>query len=93
MSRGRTGGAVTAYPNREHENTDKAARRRALQALSDIEGEVAFLRKRINDGIADGDDTSTLAQRAVDVTRQFGRLEALRDVREWHAADNKDAGG
>jgi hypothetical protein len=85
---------VTAvdYPNREHASTDKAARRRALQALSDIEREVAFLRKRIERDLADGDDTSTLAQRAVDVTRQFGRLEALRDVREWHAADSKEAG-
>lgn len=83
---------MTTYPNREHENADKAARRRALQALADIEGEVALLRKRVNGGIAEGDHTSTLAQRAVDVTRQFGRLEALRDVREWHAAGRKEAG-
>jgi hypothetical protein len=82
---------VTDYPNREHENTDKASRRRALQALSDIEGEVARLRKRVERDLADGDDTSTLAQRAADVTRQFGRLEALRDVREWHAADIREA--
>lgn len=83
---------MTTYPNREHANADKAARRRALQALADIESEVAFLRKRIEHDLADGNDTSTLAQRAVDVTRQFAFLEALREVREWHAADSKEAG-
>jgi hypothetical protein len=84
---------VTEYPNREHANADKAARRRALQALADIEAEVAFLRRRIANEVADGDDTSTLAMRAADVTRQLARLEALRDVREWHAADSKEAAG
>jgi hypothetical protein len=84
---------VTEYPNREHANADKAARRRALQALTDIEAEVAFLRRRINGDVADGDDTSTLAQRAVDVTRHFATLEALRDAREWHALYSKEADG
>lgn len=82
---------MTDYPNREHANADKAARRRALQSLADIEAEVAFLRKRVNGDVADGDDTSTLAQRAVDATRHFAALEALRDVREWHAADRAAA--
>jgi hypothetical protein len=49
---------VTTYPNKEHENADKAARRRALNALNDIEREVAILRRRVEGGTADGDDTS-----------------------------------
>ena len=82
---------MTDYPNREHENADKAARRRALNALNDIEGEVAYLRLRIAGDLADGDDTSTVAQRTTDVTRQLAILGALREVREWHAADAREA--
>lgn len=82
---------MTGYPNQEHANADSAARRRALQALADIEREVESLRKRVSNDLADGDDTSTLAQRTADVTRQFARLEALREVREWHEADTKEA--
>lgn len=82
---------MTDYPNRDHAHADKAARRRALNALDDIEREVAFLRKRVNGDIADGDDTSTLAMRASDVTRQLAALEVLRGVREWHAADAREA--
>lgn len=86
------GGTVTAYPNKEHGNADKAATRRALQALADIEREVALLRKRVESGTADGDHTSTLAERTADVTRQLAFLEALRRARGWHAADSKEAG-
>jgi hypothetical protein len=84
---------VTGYPNREHANADKVARRRALAALDDIEGEVAFLRKRVNGGLGDGDDTGTPAERAADVTRHLSVLGTLREVREWHAADEKEAAG
>lgn len=78
------------YPNREHANADKAARRRAFQALADIEREVTFLRRRIEGDVADGDDTSTLNQRAADITRHMSVLESFRDVREWHAADQAE---
>jgi len=81
---------VTAYPNREHANADRAARRRALIALSDIEREVAFLRKRVENDLADGDDTSTLTQRAAEVTRQMAVLGTLREAREWHEAGRAD---
>lgn len=83
---------MTDYPNREHKNADDAARRRALKALDDIEAEVTFLRRRVNGGTADADHTSTLAARTADVVRQLAVLEALRDVREWHAADSREAG-
>lgn len=79
------------YPNREHENADKAARRRALRALADIETEVEYLRKRVASGVADGDDTATLMQRAADLTRHLAVLGNLRNVREWHAADQAEA--
>ena len=78
--------AGTVYPNREHQDADEAARRRALAALDDIQKEAAWLRKRIAGGFADGDDTSTFAERAADVIRCVGVLGAFRQVRAWHAA-------
>jgi hypothetical protein len=30
---------------------------------------------------------------AVSIAVNLGALETLRDVREWHAADSKEAGG
>jgi hypothetical protein len=78
---------VTSYPNREQANADKAARRRALQALDDIEAEVKFLRRRISNDVADGDGTSTLAMRTADVIRCLSVLGTLRKAREWDAAD------
>lgn len=78
---------ASGYPNREHMQADKAAERRALKALDDIEAAVRILRRRIEGGIADGDDTGTLTQRAAEVTRHLSVLGTLRDVREWHAAD------
>lgn len=84
---------MTDYPNREHAHADKAARRRALSALNDIESEVAFLRKRVSGDTADEDITSTLAQRTADVIRQLAVLGTLREVREWHEADASDAAG
>ena len=43
--------AVTpSYPNREHENADKAARRRAIKALDDIIDDAQTLQRRIARG-------------------------------------------
>ena len=81
------------YPNREHENADNAAKRRALQALADVEHEAAFLRRAIErDGHVSADQTATLAQQAADVIRQFAVLGTLREVRKWHAAGVADGG-
>lgn len=41
----------------------------------------------IQDGTADGDDTSTLTEKTRSVTQHVSTLAALREVREWHAAD------
>lgn len=76
-----------AYPNREHRNADEAASRRALKALDGIDAEVAILRRRVESGTADGDDTATLATLAHEVTKHLTALGWLREVREWHAAD------
>lgn len=75
------------YPNREHGNADKAARRRALAALNGIEDETRMLRRKIATEVADGDDTQVLADHVRLLTRDLAVLGTLRDVREWHAAD------
>ena len=82
---------MTTYPNREHENADKTARRRALKALEDIRGEAERLHFDISyDRDRDGDDTQKLSDLARRVTQNLAVLGALREVREWHAADQKD---
>jgi hypothetical protein len=78
---------MTTYPDHEHENADKAAERRALKALKDIDYEVATLRRKIENGTADGDDTGILADRVREVTAQLAILGAFRDVREWQILD------
>lgn len=77
---------ATGYPNREHENADKAARRRTLKAAGDLIQAAALIAKRVELGIAEGGDTSRLAGLARDLTEHVAVLGALRDVREWHAA-------
>jgi|GEM_PF-2976442 len=78
---------ATGYPNREHQNADQAARRRALKALDDMYSEVEILRQRIQRGRVDGDDTQRIASLARDITQHVSVLGALGEVREWHAAD------
>jgi hypothetical protein len=83
---------MAEYPNREHENADKAARRRALHALREIETSVGILRRRLQDDKAepDGDDTQRIASLVRDLTQHHAVLGALRDVREWHVADQAE---
>lgn len=81
---------MSDYPNREHENADKAARRCALKALDGIESEMLSLRRRLtyNDRNApDGDETQRIAALTRDLIQHLSILGALREVREWHAAD------
>ena len=77
----------TAYPNREHQNADKAATRRALKALDEIIDHARLVRRRVENGASDGSDTHILSDEVRKLTVNLGILEALRDVREWHAAD------
>jgi hypothetical protein len=81
----------TSYPNREHKNADVAARRRALGVLAAIEEEVASLRRRIEGHRIDGDDTQILTDLTRQVTLHASVLGTLREVREWHAADQAQA--
>lgn len=80
---------MTAYPNKEHANADRAARRRALEALAELTSEAALLRRALAAGgrDLDGDDTQVLAGLVRKLTRDLSVLGTLRDVREWHEAD------
>lgn len=85
---------MTDYPNREHKNADDAARRRALAALTDLAGEAALLHRSVKAGLeVDGDFTQVLTDLVRKLTRDLTVLGTLRDVREWHAADSKEAAG
>lgn len=79
------------YPNREHANADKAARRRALKALDDIIEDAQALKRRIENGYEPhGTDAERLADKAIAASVNFAFLEQLRDVRAWHAADSAE---
>lgn len=80
-----------SYPNREHYNEDKAARRRAGARLDLIATELAMLRKRIETEQADGADTATITTLVRDLSENFAIIGTLRQVREWHAADAAEA--
>lgn len=80
-----------AYPNHEHKKADEAARRRALKALDNIQDSVTILRRRLT-GIGssvnvEGADGHGLAGDVQDLSVHLAILEALRDVREWDAAE------
>jgi hypothetical protein len=84
---------VTEYPNREHENADKVARRRVQRNISDISEQLATLTRRLR--LAESTDSKGLYVDAADarpivdaanrLTENLARLETLRDVREWPA--------
>lgn len=84
------------YPNREHRNGDRAARRRAHAALDAIEAEVATLRRRLKSAdnplsSLDGDDTQLIMGKVRDLTAELAIMAALRSVREWAKADQVSA--
>jgi hypothetical protein len=79
---------MTTYPNREHQAADQAAMRRALKALTDIKGEAEDLHLRLSrDQRVDADDAQTITGKVRDLIGYLAELATLRDVREWHAAD------
>ncbi len=86
---------TTAYPNREHENADKAALRRARTAISDTRELLATLERRLRfagtadtKGVyVDANDARPITDAVARLTGELAKLETLRDVREWHAAD------
>jgi hypothetical protein len=81
---------VTNYPNREHENADRAATRRAMRVLSGIDGEVRGLRLKLSrDQRVDASEAQVIAGQVRDLTGYLAELGTLRDVREWHAIDQK----
>ena len=84
----------TAYPNREHEDADKAAKRRALSSLRDIIEDAQTLQRRIENGYEPyGTDAQRIADKTIALAVNFSVLETLRDVREWHAADEAEKRG
>lgn len=90
--------AGPVYPNREHQNADRAAHRRAHAALNGIEAEVRALRQRLEAAdnplsILDGDDTQLIVSRVRDLTAELAIIGMLRDVREWDKADKADKAG
>ncbi len=81
---------MTSYPNREHENADRAAMRRALHTLEGIRGEANDLHLRLSrDQRVDADDAQVISGKVRDLTGYLAELATLRDVREWHAADQQ----
>jgi hypothetical protein len=84
------------YPNREHANADRAARRRASKALDAIGAEVETLRRRLASAdnplsSLDEDDTQLITGEVRNLTGELAIIGALRSVREWHKADRADA--
>jgi hypothetical protein len=81
------------YPNREHQNADRAARRHAATALAELESMTHGLARRLDTGSLDfeANDADRLAEQAGKARAAFAEIAILRDVREWHAADLADA--
>lgn len=80
------------YPNREHGNADRAARRRTLAALNSvIENAQLLVRAIETDTALDPGVSRRIADGAISVAINLSALETLSDVREWHAADINDA--
>lgn len=81
-----------AYPNRGHQRADEAARRRAIRDLDQFREHAENMARRLREGyIPDGQDAQRFASALVNLTDNMGRLETLRDVREWAAADQAEA--
>jgi hypothetical protein len=80
------------YPNREHRAADEAARRRAVASLEQIETEAKNLAANLAGGWSPmGADARHLAETVTRLGEALTVLETLRDVREWHALDQRDA--
>lgn len=86
--------ALMASQNPEQTKLEASARRRALNNLTAIIGEAQKLQRKLGDGQGepDADDVQTLAENVRDLTGHLGVLDALRQAREWEAADRAVAG-
>lgn len=84
---------VNGYSNREHQNADQAARRRALTAIDHMKQELSSLERRItySGTHVDASETQRLASLVRDLTEYLAVQETLREVREWDAADQAEA--
>ena len=83
---------MTTYPNREHRSLDMQARQRARRALLAIAEDAEAIRRRLNDPAAyiDSSDTRRMAEEVATLAGQLNTLEVLRQVRQWHAADEQE---
>jgi len=89
---------AVSYPNREHQKADERARRRALEALSHIEGDAFDLRKKLERSFlspvhVDADDVQGLSDNLRKLTGCLAELGILYDAREWDAADKAEREG
>jgi len=87
---------MTGYPNREHQNKDQAARKNALHILGNIRAEVSIIEDRLKGRSPihmEGLDVQVLASSVRDLTIALTTLETLREVRQWHEADEQEKQG
>jgi hypothetical protein len=82
------------YPNHEHMNMDKSARRCAVTALDNLIADASMLRQRLLGGQArsvSSDDAASLRTEADRVRVHLAVAGTLREVRAWELADRADA--
>jgi hypothetical protein len=83
------------YPDREHQNADATARRRALAAVAALTDELNLMRAALERGPeyrVDTEMAQVISAKAQTLSGFLGELSALYDVREWHAADLAECG-
>lgn len=83
---------TTGYPNREHQREVESQTSRAVDALAALADDALLLKRRLEKGsLVVGADAKQLAERAMVIAERLTRLDMLRQVREWHAADLAEA--
>jgi siroheme synthase (precorrin-2 oxidase/ferrochelatase) len=80
------------YPNREHENADRAARRRAISALTSMSDEAMEFAAKLQAGVSTpyASDAQKFQHWTSQLLENLTILETLREVREWRAADEAE---
>lgn len=83
-----TSSVQVTYPNREHQNSDRRARTRALKAIADATDSLALIRRGLEAGhLPHSPSAESVAADVMKLAAALQVLETLADVREWHAAD------
>jgi hypothetical protein len=84
---------MTDYPNREHRNAVGAAHRRALAACTQLVLDAQVLARRLQSDSyePDASDARKFHEQATALSENLAMLDALSEVREWHAADQATA--